>query len=467
MSTTQAGTSRTPATSSAPARPTSRVLATDLPHHIGQQVTIEGWLHRKRELKALTFLIIRDRTGLAQVVLPSPPEGPKGPKGPDSPTSQPNQPDLTEETVLQVTGTVTASAQAPGGAELTAPSITALSDPAQPPPFDLYRPAVTATLPVILDHAPTTLRHPLLKAGLRIAAASEAGFRAALDARGFTEIHTPKIVQSATESGANVFAIDYFGQPAYLAQSPQFYKQAMVGVFERVYEVGPVFRAEPHDTARHLAQYTSLDAEFGFITDHHDVMAMLREAIAGMIAGLAANAAAEVDLLGIKLPEIPRRIPELQFTQAQELIASHAGWDPRGEPDLSPADERWLGDWALREHGSDFLFVPGFPMAKRPFYTYPDPAAPGYTHSFDLIFRGLELVTGGQRLHNHADYLAALAARGEDPAQYSGYLQVFTHGMPPHGGFAIGLERWTARLTGAANLRQVTAFPRDLHRLTP
>ena len=153
--------------------------------------------------------------------------------------------------------------------------------------------------------------------------------------------------------------------------------------------------------------------------------------------------------------------------QAQELIAKQAGWDPRGEPDLSPADERWLGEWALREHGSDFLFVPGYPMGKRPFYTQHDPDRPAYSRSFDLIFRGLELVTGGQRLHNHGDYLTALAARGLDPAQYAGYLQVFSHGMPPHGGFAIGLERWTARLTGAANVRQVTAFPRDLHRLTP
>jgi nondiscriminating aspartyl-tRNA synthetase len=241
----------------------------------------------------------------------------------------------------------------------------------------------------------------------------------------------------------------------------------MVGVFERVYEVGPVFRAEPHDTARHLAQYTSLDAEFGFITDHHDVMAVLRDVIAGMVAGVADQAGQAAELLSVKLPDVPDQIPALDFVAAQELIASQAGWDPRGEPDLSPADERWLGEWALREHGSDFLFVPGFPMRKRPFYTMHDPARPGYTRSFDLIFRGLELVTGGQRLHNHSDYVLALAARGEDPEQYASYLQVFSHGMPPHGGFAIGLERWTARLTGAANVRQVTAFPRDIHRLAP
>jgi nondiscriminating aspartyl-tRNA synthetase len=434
----------------------SRVLAADLHAHVGEQVTIAGWLHRRRELKSVTFLIVRDRSGLAQAVLSS------GTLRPDSSTAG-----LPEETVVAVTGTVVASEQAPGGVELTGPTVTPLSGPATPPPFDLYRPAVTAGLPTILDHAPTTLRHPALRAGFEIAAASVAGFRAALDRLGFTEVHTPKIVESATESGANVFGLDYFGRPAYLAQSPQFYKQALVGVFERVFEVGPVFRAEPHDTARHLAEYTSLDAEFGFIADHHDVMAVLRDAIAGMAAGVAERARGALEVLDLKSPAVPDQIPEIHFADAQELIAARAGWDPRGEPDLAPEDERWLGDWALREHGSEFLFVTGYPMAKRPFYTHPDPARPGYSNSFDLIFRGLELVTGGQRLHRHADYLAALAERGEDPASYAGYLQVFEHGMPPHGGFAIGLERWTARLTGAANVRQVTLFPRDLHRLSP
>ena len=434
----------------------SRVLAADLPAHVGEQVRIAGWLHRRRELKSVTFLIVRDRSGLSQVVLSglTQREGTAG-RG------------LPEETVVEVTGTVVANDQAPGGVEVTGPRVTPLSGPAAPPPFDLYRPAVTAGLPTILDRAPVTLRHPALRAGFEIAAASVAGFREALDGMGFTEVHTPKIVESATESGANVFGLDYFGRLAYLAQSPQFYKQAMVGVFERVFETGPVFRAEPHDTARHLAEYTSLDAELGFIASYHDVMAVLRDAIAGMVAGVAARASRATELLGLMLPVVPPQVPEIHFADAQELIAARAGWDPRGEPDLAPEDERWLGDWARREHGSEFLFVTGYPMAKRPFYTHPDPARAGYSNSFDLIFRGLELVTGGQRLHRHADYLAALAERGEDPRAYAGYLQVFEHGMPPHGGFAIGLERWTARLTGAANVRQVTLFPRDRHRLSP
>ena len=432
----------------------SRVLAADLPSHVGVQVRIAGWLHRRRQLKSLTFLVIRDRSGLAQVVLASAAEVAAA----DG---------FSEETVIAVTGTVAASGQAPGGAEIVQPVITRLSGPAQPPPFALYRPAVTAALPTILDHAPASLRHPRLRAPFEISAAAVAGFRAVLDGLGFTEISTPKIVASATESGANVFGIDYFGQPAYLAQSPQFYKQAMTGVFERVYETGPVFRAEPHDTARHLAQYTSLDAELGFITDHRDVMAVLREVTAGMVSAVAGRAGHAAELLGIKLPDVPIQIPEIHIAEAQELLARHTGEDPRGEPDLAPAHERWLSDWAVREHGSEFLYVTGYPMAKRPFYTHPEPGRPGYSNSFDLLFRGLEIVTGGQRLHRHDDYLAALAERGEDPAPYASYLAVFAAGMPPHGGFAMGLERWTARLCGADNVRRVTLFPRDLHRLTP
>ncbi|HJY97350.1 MAG TPA: aspartate--tRNA(Asn) ligase, partial [Streptosporangiaceae bacterium] len=311
------------------------------------------------------------------------------------------------------------------------------------------------------------LRHPLLRAPFELAAAAVAGFRGYLDGAGFTEIHTPKIVGTATESGANVFSLGYFGRTAFLAQSPQFYKQVMVGVFERVYEVGPVFRAEPHDTARHLAEYTSLDAELGFITDHHDVMDILTGALTGMLTVVEERASDAVTRLGITLPAVPARIPEIDFGRAQELIAEHTSTDPRGEPDLAPADERWLSGWALREHGSAFLFVTGYPAVKRPFYTHPDPGRPQRTRSFDLLFNGLELVTGGQRLHRYDDYLAALAARGENPGNYAGYLDVFAHGMPPHGGFAIGLERFIARLTGADNIRATTLFPRDLHRLTP
>jgi nondiscriminating aspartyl-tRNA synthetase len=428
----------------------SRTLAAQLPLAAsGDRVRVEGWVHRRRFLGAVTFLILRDRSGLAQVVV-------------RDPQARRVVQDCGEETVVTVTGVATHNPAAPGGVEVTEPQITLLGEPAQTPPVELWRPAIDAGLPAILDHAAVSWRHPARRARWELAAASLRGFRAALDELGFTEIQTPKLVSSATESGASVFQVDYFGRPAYLAQSPQFYKQAMVGVFERVYETGPVFRAEPHDTARHLAEYVSLDAEFGFIRDHRDVLAVLRHALAGMTAAIRVEAEPAVDLLGITIPEVPAEIPVIHFSDALTIAGAAAD-----EPDLAPAHERAVGRWAAQTHGSEFIAVEGYPMSKRPFYTHPQPGDGRWSNSFDLIFRGLELVTGGQRLHRHSDYLAAIRARGEDPAAYSGYLEAFAHGMPPHGGFAIGLERWTSRLIQAENIREVALFPRDLHRLTP
>jgi nondiscriminating aspartyl-tRNA synthetase len=428
----------------------SRTLAAQLPSVApGRAVRIEGWVHRRRALGAVTFVIVRDRSGLAQVVVRDPEALAVARR-------------CGEESVVAVTGVATRNPAAPGGAEVTEPRITLLGEPAQPPPVDLWRPGLDAGLPAILDHAAVTWRHPARRARWELAAASLRGFRAALDGLGFTEIQTPKLVSSATESGASVFGVDYFGRRAYLAQSPQFYKQAMVGVFERVYETGPVFRAEPHDTARHLAEYVSLDAELGFIAGHRDVLAVLGQALAGMTSALRAEAQPALDLLGIAVPEIPAEIPVIHFREALAIAGA-----PADEPDLAPAHERAIGQWAAREHGSDFVAVEGYPMSKRPFYTHPQPGDERWSNSFDLLFRGQELVTGGQRLHRHADYLAAIRARGEDPATYADYLEAFAHGMPPHGGFAIGLERWAGRLIRAENIREVTLFPRDLHRLAP
>lgn len=291
------------------------------------------------------------------------------------------------------------------------------------------------------------------------------GFRATLDALGFTEVHTPKVVAAATEGGANVFPVDWFGTPAFLAQSPQFYKQTLVGVFERVYEVGPVFRAEPHDTVRHLAEYVSLDAELGFIDDHRDVMVVVREVLAGMVESVAERAGGACHVLELALPVVPPAIPSVSFDDATAMISAATGEDLSGELDLAPSHERWLGDWASSEHGSDFVFVERYPMAKRPFYTHPAPGRPDRANGFDLLFRGVELITGGQRLHRYEEYLAAL--EGVDLAPFDGYLAAFRHGMPTHGGFAIGLERWVSRVVGAANVREVSLFPRDRQRLTP
>lgn len=433
-----------------------RTLAHDLPHALrhglgGETVRLQGWVHRRRELATVSFLIVRDRTGLAQVVV-RPEDGVALPP---------------EETPVEVIGRAVANPSAPGGIEVVGPVVRALSEAADTPAVELWRPRLDATLPILLDHAATTWRHPVQRARWELAAAALHGFRATLDTQGFTEVHSPKLVEQATESGANVFEVDYFGRPAYLAQSPQFYKQVLVGVFERVYEVGPVFRAEPHDTVRHLAEYVSLDVELGFVEDHHDVIDCLLEVVSGMVAAVVDCAPTAVERLALTLPRIPETVPVLHFRDALALVGA-----PADEPDLAPAHERALGEWALAEHGSDLVVIEGYPTAHRAFYSHPDPTEPRWSRSFDLLFRGLELVSGAQRLHRHDDYVLALQQRGliaPDGAlgPYASYVEAFRRGIPPHGGFAIGLERFVAQLCGATNIREVTLFPRDLHRLAP
>ena len=429
-----------------------RVLADGLSEHVGERVRLAGWLHHQRQLAQVAFVLLRDRSGIAQVVL-------------TERSARAAVAELVGETVVEVEGTAVANDQAPAGVEVIDPKVHVLAAPVAAPPFELRRPKLNAQLPTLLDHAAVSLRHPARRALAQIGAASAAGFRLALDRAGFTEVFTPKVVASATEGGANVFPIDWFGRRAYLAQSPQFYKQIMVGVFERVYEVAPVFRAEPHDTVRHLAEYVSLDAEMGFVRDHRDVMIVLRNVLAVMVDTIVDRAWSALHLLDLHAPVVPAEIPTVGFDEAQQMIERSTGRPTVGEPDLAPGDERWLGEWAHKEHGSDFLFVTGYPMVKRPFYTHPDPEKPTASNSFDLLFRGLELVTGGQRLHRYEDYLSVLA--GQDLDAFEGYLEAFRHGMPAHGGFAIGLERWVARLASVANVREATLFPRDLHRLAP
>ena len=432
-----------------------RIYTSEVNAHVGQRVRLAGWLHALRRLGGINFLILRDVRGSVQVVI-------------DTAGELACLDGLLPETVLAVTGDAVVEPQAPGGVEIRNPQFEVLSPVREALPFPLNKPQVKASLPVFLDHAVVGLRHGQKRALFRLSAGVMAGFRATLTGLGFTEIQTPKLVEAATEGGANVFGVKYFEGQAYLAQSPQFYKQIMVGVFERVFEVGPVFRAEPHDTIRHINEYVSLDVELGFIRDHRDVMAVLTQVIRGILAHLETHYAAELALLEARLPIAPPEFPAIYFPDAQELILEKWGEDCRGEPDLAPQHERWLGEWAQAEHGSDFLFVVGYPMGKRPFYTHPNPADPRYSNSFDLLFRGTELVTGGQRLHLYQDYLDSAAARGyTDLSPFETYFEAFKYGMPPHGGFAIGLERFIMQLLGLDNIRLATLFPRDLTRLAP
>ena len=430
-----------------------RVTSVDFSQHIGERIRLAGWLHRFRTVGQLSFLLIRDGWGVTQAVL--------------TPDAAAHASRLYAESVIEVEGLVAEEAQAPGGYELKHATVHTIAETAAPPPLDLFRPTLRASLPTILDHAAIALRHPSERAKYRVSAAAADGFRTALTARGFLEVHTPKIVASGTESGADLFEVDYFGRTAYLAQSPQLYKQILVGVFERVFEVGPVFRAEPHDTTRHTNEYVSLDIEMGFIRDHRTVMAILNAVVAEMVQNIANLQESALRLLGAELPKVPAEIPIVHFTDAQDIVKERTGEDVSDEPDLSPAHERVLTAWSQDVAGSEFLFVEGFPMRKLPFYTHPDPERPEYSRGFDLLFRGWEIVTGGQRLHIYDDYLLALERAGQTPDAYAGYLEAFRHGMPPHSGFAIGLERFVARLLGADNLRRTTLFPRDMQRLTP
>jgi nondiscriminating aspartyl-tRNA synthetase len=434
---------------------TRRCWARDLAERRGDRVEVRGWVQRVRDLSGITFLVIRDGTGTCQAISED-----------DDVRAQLRL--IPAESIVAVDGTVVASEQAPSGVEIRVTSVSVLSAPDEQPPIELFRAKLKEQLPTILDHAAVSLRHPRTRAAFRLGAASLRGFRQTLDADGFVEVHTPKLVASATEGGANVFEVAYFDRKAYLAQSPQFYKQMLVGVFERVYEIGPVFRAEPHATVRHLNEYVSLDLEMGFITDHFDVMTQLRSVLVGMVTEMRTSSARELDMLKITLPAIPSDIPWIAFRDARALLEREgAAEGPLTEPDLAPNEERWLGEWASRTHESEFLFVTGYPLSKRPFYTHPDPTDPNGSNGFDLLFRGLELATGGQRLHREADYRKALAMRQIDAEPFEGYLEAFRFGMPPHGGFAIGYERWLAQLVGAANIRETTLFPRDLNRLAP
>ncbi|MDQ3542015.1 MAG: OB-fold nucleic acid binding domain-containing protein, partial [Chloroflexota bacterium] len=334
----------------------SRTWTCDLAATHGQYIMLRGWLHHRRALKSVLFLILRDATGTAQIVV-------------EDAAARRELESLTHESVISVAGMAVATPRAPGGVEVHDPVVTVISRAMADPPIELYHPDLAASLPSRLDAAAVTLRHPKRAMVQRMTAAALDGFRSALREQRFVEISTPKIVGSATEGGANVFALDYFGRQAYLAQSPQLYKQIMVGALERVFETAPVFWAEPHDTARHVSQFLSLDAEMGFIDDHRTVMAVLTRTIRRMIAAIG-----ELDpiahctgLVVPDLPDVPETIPDIHFRDALDLIREATGEDIRHEPDLAPAHERWLGSWAQRTHGSEWLYVTGYPMVKRPF----------------------------------------------------------------------------------------------------
>jgi len=423
-----------------------RQLAAEISAKTGAQSRVAGWVQARRDLGGISFLIIRDRSGIVQCVFENWPSALPAP-----------------ESVVIIEGSVTPAQQAPGGHEIRAKSIEVLQAVTGATPIEVAK--EDRALPdTRLDHRALSLRGLEQRAILRVQAALVTGFRTALTSHGFTEISTPKIVAGNAEGGANVFTFDYFNQPASLTQSPQLYKQIMVGAYERVFETGPVYRAEQHSTTRHLNEYLSLDFEMGFITSSEDVMDMQTEVLRTMLATAKERCPAELTLLGTRQAAVPERIPRLALATATQVLLDRYGYENRGA-DLDPEGERLLSRYAHEELGSEWLYVTHWPASIRPFYAYRTPD--GLTDSFDLLFRGLEVTTGGRREQDPARLRARLAERGLPEATFSGYLEAFDYGLPPHGGLAIGAERLTARLLDLTNIRFARAFPRDRNRLTP
>ncbi|MCI8422475.1 MAG: aspartate--tRNA(Asn) ligase [Lawsonibacter sp.] len=416
----------------------------------GQTVCIKGAVHTLRELGGVSFFTLRLGDGLLQVVC--------------SPRLLPEE--LTEECTAAVTGAVQAEARAPGGRELHLEHIELLSRPAAPLPVPVSSWRLNLNMDIELSLRPVVLRSLQRRAVFKLQEGFSRAFREYLTGEGFTEIHTPKIVHAGAEGGSNIFRLDYFGRKAFLAQSPQFYKQTMMGVFPRVFEVAPVFRAEKHNTPRHLNEYTSMDLEMGYLDTFEDLMALETGFLRYAMELLQTRYAEDLQRLKVSLPKTDQ-IPAVRFDEAKRLASEKYGHPIRDPYDLEPEEEHNIGRYFQEEYGADFVFVTHYPSKKRPFYAMDDPGDPRFTLSFDLLFRGMEVTTGGQRIHDYQEQVDKMRSRGMDPEEFTSYLMAHKHGLPPHGGLGIGLERLTARLCGLDNVRSASLFPRDLGRLEP
>ncbi len=428
----------------------SELLAGDF---TGKTVRVNGSVHTIRDMGEVAFVILRKREGLLQCVFE---EG----------KTQFNLKDLKEAATIEVQGSVNREERAPGGIEIRMDTVKILSEPAEPMPFTISKWKLGTTLETNLDNRAIALRNVRERAKFRIQEGVVRGFRDFLYSEGFTEIHTPKIGAKSAEGGANLFRLEYFHRPAVLQQSPQFYKQMMVGVFDRVFETAPVFRAEKHNTKRHLNEYTSLDFEMGYIDGFEDIMAMETGFLQYTMQLLEKEYAKELKMLGVTLPNVDK-IPCVRFDEAKKKVSEKYHREIRNPYDLEPEEEALIGQYFKEECDADFVFVTHYPSKKRPFYAMDDPADPTYTLSFDLLYHGLEITTGGQRIHDYQMLLEKIEKRGMETEGMEQYLAVFKHGMPPHGGLGIGLERLTMKLVGEDNVRETTLFPRDLSRLEP
>lgn len=419
----------------------------------GRTIKVNGAVHTVRDMGTVVFILLRKREGLLQCVFE---EG----------VVDFNLKNLKEASTVEVEGLVCQAEKAPHGFEIRLKSIKVLSEPVEVMPISISKRKLNTSLETRLSLRPITLRNLRERAKFKIQEGIVRGFRDFLFTQDFTEVRTPKITGKGAEGGSNIFKLDYFNKKAVLAQSPQFYKQTMVGVYDRVFEVGPVFRAEKHNTKRHLNEYTSLDLEIGYINRFEEIMEMETEFLQYTMALLEKEYGKELKMLEVALPKVDH-IPSVRFDEAKRLVSEKYNRCIKNPFDLEPEEEALIGEYFKEEYDADFVFVTHYPSKKRPFYTMDDPNDPTYTLSFDLLFRGMEITTGGQRIHDYNRILEKIASRGMSEEGMESYLMIFKHGMPPHGGLGIGLERLTMKLLKEDNVRETTLFPRDLSRLEP
>lgn len=432
---------------------TSHVEVENVKNHIGQIVKIHGIVYKIRVMSGFAFVILKTLRSLLQCVYV---EG----------ISRFKLSELKANMSVVITGEVIGDERSKTGVEVRLKTIECLSVPVEETPVVINSKEVTVSLETLLDYRPITLRNEKERAVFKVQAGICQGFRRFLDENKFTEIHSPKIVFSGAEGGANIFKLNYFGKDAYLTQSPQFYKQIMIGVFERVYEIAPVFRAEKHDTSRHINEYTSVDIEMGFIESFYDIMQLETRMLLETFSYLQEFYAEELELLKVDVPKFTE-IPAVTFHEAKEMVAKSYNRKINDYEDFEPEEEKLLCDMIKQMTGSDFVYVTHYKSSKRPFYTKDSENDPDVTDSFDLLFRGMEITTGGQRIHDYDEQVSKMLRRDMSIEAFNSYLMAHRYGLPPHGGMGLGLERFTAKLLGFNNVRRATLFPRDLNRLEP
>ena len=425
-----------------------RTLVKDLKENSGKEVMLQGRVQNVRALGNVTFVILQDYSGVIQCVFEKDP----GAKTGDA---------------VEVAGSVKEEPRAKSGFEVQGGSLKVLSANKEELPFDLANPKLQLQLNTLLDLRTLSLRHPKNQAIFKLYDILLRAYETVMREEGFTEIKTPKILEAASEGGANFFKIDYFEKNAYLAQSPQFYKQIMVGVFERVFEIGSTFRAEPHFTTRHVNEYISLDGEMGFIKDFRDVSSMITTVLSKIFKIIEKDGAPYLEMWDCKVPEVPKEIPHVKLAEIRKIIKERYDYQIPGTTDIDPEGERLAGQYAKEEFGSDFIFVTHYPWSEKPFYTMVSKDNPEETEGFDLLYRGMEIITGSQRINEYDQLLENMKKKGVKPEGMEFYLDVFKYAMPPHGGWGLGSERVIQQLLGLSSIKEAILFPRDVKRLRP